>query len=164
MAMIRCPSVVRRCPPFSQIFYFETALSIKAKFYKKHLWEAGTNVFINNLGQITKMAAMPIYSKNPSNIFSGTTRPISTKLGMKHLGLQYYIVFINHDSVMTLTYFTARSRLPSMHWNGCKLFECHLKGITCRKWANGPTIYGSEKCWTPAVTLPPPRGNTYYKT
>ena len=81
-------SVVRpsvRRPPFSKIFFSETAWPIKAKFYMKHLWEGGTNVYINNPGHMTKMAAMPIYGKNPSKIFfSGTTGPISTKLGMKH--------------------------------------------------------------------------------
>ena len=78
------PSSVRR-PPFSKIFSSETAWPIKAKFYMKHLWEEGTNVYINNPGHMTKMAAMPIYGKNPSKIFfSGTTGPISTKLGMKH--------------------------------------------------------------------------------
>ena len=82
------PSVVRpsvRRPPFSKIFSSETAWPIKAKFYMKHLWEGGINVYINNPGHMTKMAAMPIYGKNPSKIFfSGTTGPISTKLGMKH--------------------------------------------------------------------------------
>ena len=78
------PSSVRH-PPFSKIFFSETAWPIKAKFYMKHLWEGGTNVYINNPGHMTKMAAMPIYGKNPSKIFfSGTTGPISTKLGMKH--------------------------------------------------------------------------------
>ena len=79
------PSSVRR-PPFSKIFSSETAWPIKAKFYMKHLWEGGTNVYISNPGHMTKMAAMPIYGKNPSKIFffSGTTGPISTKLGMKH--------------------------------------------------------------------------------
>ena len=82
------PSSVRpsfRRPHFSKIFSSETAWPIKAKFYMKHLWEGGTNVYINNPGHMTKMAAMPIYGKNPSKIFfSGTTGPISTKLGMKH--------------------------------------------------------------------------------
>ena len=78
------PSVVRH-PPFSKIFSSETAWPIKAKFYMKHLWEGGTSVYINNPGHMTKMAAMPIYGKNPSKIFfSGTTGPISIKLGMKH--------------------------------------------------------------------------------
>ena len=67
-------------------------------------------MIINNLGYMTKMAAMPIYGKNPSKFFfSGTTGPISTKRGMNHLGLENYNVFINYDLWMTLTYFTARS-------------------------------------------------------
>ena len=102
------PSVRR--PQFSKIFYSETAWPIKARFYMKHLWEGETNVYINNPGHMTKMAAMPIYGKNPSKIFfSGTTGPISTKLGMKHQRLKYYNVYINHDLAVTLTYFTARS-------------------------------------------------------
>ena len=67
-------------------------------------------MFINNPGHMTKMAAMPIYGNNPSKFFfSGTVGPISTKLGMKHRGLEYYNVFINYDLWMTLTYLTARS-------------------------------------------------------
>ena len=66
-------------------------------------------MYINNPGHMTKMAAMPIYGKNPSKIFSRTSGPISTKLGMKHRCLKHYDVYINHDPVMTLTYFTARS-------------------------------------------------------
>ena len=58
---------------------------------------------------MTKMAAMPIYGKNPSKIFSGTSGPISTKLGMKHRGLLPIIVCSNDDPGLTLTYFTARS-------------------------------------------------------
>ena len=39
----------------------------------------------HDAGHMTKMAAMPIYGKNPSKIFfSGTCGPISMKLGMKH--------------------------------------------------------------------------------
>ena len=58
---------------------------------------------------MTKMAAMPIYGKNPSKIFfSGTGAPISKKLGVKHLWLKYYNVYINHDPVMTLTQFMDR--------------------------------------------------------
>ena len=63
-----------------------------------------TNVYINNPGHMTKMVAMPIYGKNPSNIFfPETNRLISMKLGMKHPWLKYYNVYINHDSLMTLT-------------------------------------------------------------
>ena len=58
---------------------------------------------------MTKMAAMPIYGKNVSKIFPRTGGSISTKLGMKHPWLKHYNVYINHDPVMTLTFFTARS-------------------------------------------------------
>ena len=54
---------------------------------------------------MTKMAATPIYGKNPSKIFSGTGRLISTKR------LQPIIICSNDDTGVTLTYFTARSNL-----------------------------------------------------
>ena len=97
---VRPASDCRR-PPFSKIFFSETAWPIKAKFYMKHLWEGGTNVFLNNTGHMTKMATISIYGKNPSKFFSGTTGPISKKIGMKHRGLEYYNVFINYDLWMT---------------------------------------------------------------
>ena len=50
-------------------------------------------MYINNPGHMTKMAAMPIYGKNPSKI-SGTGGPISTKLGMKHQWIKYYNVYM----------------------------------------------------------------------
>ena len=68
-------------PPFSKIFS-ETNWPIIAKFYVKPPWEGGTKVYINGPGHMTKMAAMPIYGKNPSKIFSRTGGPISRKLGM----------------------------------------------------------------------------------
>ena len=66
-------------------------------------------MYINNPGHMAKMAAMPIQGKNPSKIFSGTAEPIAVKLDMKQLGPEYYNVFINHDSLMTLPNFKARS-------------------------------------------------------
>ena len=33
----------------------------------KHLWEGGTNVYKNNPGHMTKMAAMPIYGNQRTN-------------------------------------------------------------------------------------------------
>ena len=83
---IGCPSSsssVHRPFTFSNIFSSETAWPIKAKFYVEPPLEGGTKVCINGPGHMTKMAAMPIYGKNPSKIFfSRTGRPISTKLGM----------------------------------------------------------------------------------
>ena len=77
------PSVGVRRPPFSKIFSSETAWPIKAKFYVEPPWEGGTKVYINGPGHMTKMAATPIYGKNPSKIFfSRTGGPIFTKLCM----------------------------------------------------------------------------------
>ena len=56
----------------------------------------------------------------------------------------YYNVYINHDPVMTLTYFKARSTWVAYAFEWGKLLKCHLKGKTCRKLANGQNI-DSEK-------------------
>ena len=77
------PSVVRQSPQCSKIFFSETALPIKAKFYVEPPWVGGTIICSRHLRHMTKMAATSIYGKNPSKIFfSRTGRPISTKLGM----------------------------------------------------------------------------------
>ena len=75
-------------------------------------------MYINNQGHMTKMAAMPIYGKNPSEIFSGTGGLISRKLGMEHRWLKYYNVYINHDPVMTLTFLWQAQHRSPMHLNG----------------------------------------------
>ena len=78
-------SGVRRRPSLtiSNFFFSETAWPIKAKFYVEPPWVGGTKVCSRHLGHMTKMAATPIYGKNPSKIFfSRTGRPIFTKLGM----------------------------------------------------------------------------------
>ena len=75
-------------------------------------------MYINNPGHMTKMAAMPIYGKNPSKIFSRTGELISKKLGMKHRWLKYYNVYINHDLVMALTFILRQGQHRSpMHLN-----------------------------------------------
>ena len=95
-------------------------------------------MYKNNLGHMTKMAAMPIYGKNPSKIFfSETNRLISRKLGLKHRWLKYSNVYINHDPVMTLTKFMARSTWVPYAFEFGKLLKCHLKGKASRKLANG---------------------------
>ena len=74
---------VRRPPQCSNIFFSETARPIKAKFYVGPPWVGGTKFCSRHLGHMTKMAATPIYGKNPSKIFfSRTGGPIFTKLGM----------------------------------------------------------------------------------
>ena len=61
----RRPSVVRRSQ-CSKIFFAETAGQIKAKFYMEPPWVGGTIFCSRHLGHMTKMAATPIYGKNPS--------------------------------------------------------------------------------------------------
>ena len=63
-------------------------------------------VYINGQGHLTKMATMAINRKFLKIFFF---RPMILKLGVKHLGMELYKVYINHDPGMTLTYFTARS-------------------------------------------------------
>ena len=72
----------RRRPPFSNIFS-ETTWPITAKFYVEPPWEGGTKVYINGPGHMTKMADMPIYSKNFKTIFFSRERSsMILKLGM----------------------------------------------------------------------------------
>ena len=49
----------------SNIFFFKTACPIKAQFNLEPPWVGGTKVCSRHLGNMTKMAAMPIYGKNP---------------------------------------------------------------------------------------------------
>ena len=78
------PSIVRRRPQCSKIFFSETAGPIKAKFYVEPPWVGGTIFCSRHLGHMPKMAATPIYGKNPSKIFfSRTGGPIFTKLGIR---------------------------------------------------------------------------------
>ena len=73
----------RRRPQCSNIFFSGTAWPIKAKFDVEPPRVGGTKFCSRHLGHMTKMAATPIYGKNPSKIFfSRTGRRISTKLGM----------------------------------------------------------------------------------
>ena len=53
------------------------------------------------------------------------------KLGMKHLGMELYKVYVNHDPRVTLTFFTP------MHLIGEKIGKCHLMVgnlLGMRKW------------------------------
>ena len=80
---------------------------------------------------------------------------------MRHRWLKYSNVHINHDPVMTLTKFMARST-----WVACaselgKLLKCHLKEKANRKLANGQNIEGSEKRkWPKGLSAPALELNT----
>ena len=112
---------------------------------------------------MTKMAAMPIYGKNPSKIiFSETNRLISRKLGVRHRWLKYSSVYINHDPVMTLTKFMARSTWIAYASELGKLLKCHLKEKANRKLANGQNIEDSEKRKWPKGFICPCTGVKYH--
>ena len=65
-----------------------------------------------HFGHMTKMAAMPIYGKNPLKIFFyGTRRSMTLGLGMKHGGCEVYQVCSNDGPRLTLTCLTSRSNL-----------------------------------------------------
>ena len=63
----------------------------------------GMKLCSNGPGHMTKMAAMPIYSKNLKKILSGTKRLMTLILGMQHRVLKYYQVCSNDDPGLTLT-------------------------------------------------------------
>ena len=48
------------------------------------------------------------------------------KLGKKHLGIERYKVYINHDPGMTLAYFTARSTYVAHAFEWGKIEKCHV--------------------------------------
>ena len=96
----------------ASLFSDQVALRANGIFGLRKTPVGGTKVCSRLLGHMTKMAATPIYGKNPSKIFfSRTGGPISMKLGMQHLGLQPIIVCSNDDPGLTLTYFTARLKV-----------------------------------------------------
>ena len=71
-------------------------------------WDGGTKIDTNDLGHMTKMAAMPICSKNPSKIlFSKASKPMTFQLGIQYQWLGPYKVCSNDETGFTLTYFTA---------------------------------------------------------
>ena len=93
----------------SNVFSSETAWSIKAKFYVEPPWEEGTKVCINSPGHMTKMAAMPIYGKNPSkNLLLWNQWPDFHETWYVALGTPAVIVCTNG---VHLTFFTPRSNL-----------------------------------------------------
>ena len=103
-------------------------------------------MYLNNLGHMTKMVAMPIHGKNPSKFFfSETNKLISRKLGVKHRWLKYSNVYIDQDPVMTLTKFMARStwvayafELGKMSFEGKSQQETGKWTEYCLKKENGP--------------------------
>ena len=106
----------------------------------------------NCTGHMTKMATMPIYGKNPLNIFfSGTKSPMALGLGMKHWGCRPYQICTNDESRLTLTYIMARSNLIPIVFIWEKTLKCSFfyncpgrNHNTCN--LMGQWFYISTKC------------------
>ena len=76
-----CPSAVRPSTN-SNIFSSNTTGPIKFKFHMENPKDTGMKVCSNDPAHMTKMAATPIYGKNPLKIFSRTRGPMTLGLGM----------------------------------------------------------------------------------
>ena len=113
-------------------------------FLLRNRLEGGTNASIRNPGLITKMIAMAIYMVK----LQTSSPPDLVDTFQRNRWLKYYNVYINHDPVMTLTYFTM---LQGQHWSpmhlngGWGLLKCHLGGKSCWKWAVGLYVIFFEK-------------------
>ena len=84
---LRRPSVRTSVRPSSVGQHFQTSSPLKplGQLNSNFIWRLlrGTKVCSNGPGHMTKMAAMPIYGKNPLKIFfSITRRPMTLGLGM----------------------------------------------------------------------------------
>ena len=65
------------------IVYSESTRPFERKFHVKTPYDRLAKIHTHCTGQLTKMATMPIYGKNPLNVFiSGTKRPMALGLGM----------------------------------------------------------------------------------
>ena len=62
--------------------FSETTVPFLTKFCMKAIRYKEMKILWHDAGHITKMAAMPIYGKNPSKVFSETGKPVSTKRSM----------------------------------------------------------------------------------
>ena len=57
----------------SNLIFSETTEAFLTKFCMKAFRYKEMKIYLHDAGHMTKMAAMPIYGKNPSNVASGTT-------------------------------------------------------------------------------------------
>ena len=74
----------------------------------EHHWDGGTKLYSNNSGHMTKMAAMPIYTKN---LLLRNQKFNYLDIGYAASGAQVLPSCSNDDPGLTLTYFMARSNL-----------------------------------------------------
>ena len=68
---------------YLNLIFSQTIGPIELKFHVKTPYDKLAKIYTKYFGHMTKMAAMPIYGKNPlKNFFSRTRRPMTLGLGM----------------------------------------------------------------------------------
>ena len=97
--------------------------------FRWSLSEMGLRNFVQTvLVTWPRSPSCPYKVKTLKIFFSGTKRPMTLKLCMRHQVLEYYKAHSNNDPRLTLSYFTARSNLVPY----------------VLVWEKGKTIYFSE--------------------
>ena len=98
VAHIGVPSI------YYNIVFSQTIGPIELKFHVKTPYDKLVKIYAKYFGHMTKMPTMPIYGKNPLNIFfSGTNKPMALGLGIYHWGCRPYQICTNDESRLTLT-------------------------------------------------------------
>ena len=82
---------------------------------------------------MTKMATMPIFGKKLKTHQKSSSLIDFKETWCEASMVKYSNVYINHDPVMTLTKFMARSTWVAFAFELGKLLKCHLKGKASRK-------------------------------
>ena len=94
----------------------------------KTTYDKLAKIYTTFFGHIAKMAATPIYGKNPLKVFfSRTRRPMTFGLGVCSIGVWGLPSVLNDDFKLTLTYLMSMSNLLLMHLNGIFLNTVEAK-------------------------------------
>ena len=79
-----------------QLFFSETTKPVGLKFHMKTPYDRLAKIYTNCSGHMTKMATMPIYSKNPLNIFfSGTKGAMDLVYSIEDVGPTRFAQIMN---------------------------------------------------------------------
>ena len=96
---------------YENTVFSETTWPIELKFHMETPYVGCSKFEPNVNGHITNMEAMPIYGKNPLNIFfSGTKRPMALTW---YWGCGPYQVCTNDESGLTLIFFYGEAKFDS---------------------------------------------------
>ena len=110
-------------------------------FYGASLLSGKTYLYVIGSGHVTRMAVMAKRATTFKNLLQNQNVYYFGTISMKHQEIGLYKVYINDDSVMTLTYKLRQDHLWSpMHFNE-KNGKCHIMRKTCCEWAREQKSY-----------------------